>query len=152
MSRDVAALARQWLGTPYVAGASVQGAGCDCLGLVRGLWRALYGAEPERVPPYGPGWADLASGEPLGAALARHMTVVAPGTVMAPGEVLLFRLRARGAASHLGVLVTVGAAPRFVHAWERHGVVESALSGPWARRVAGRFRMPPAGFAASGNR
>ncbi len=138
---QVAALARDWVGTPYVAGASVQGAGCDCLGLVRGIWRAVHGAEPETVPPYGPGWADLARGEPLGEALARHMAVVPAGTVMAPGEVLLFRLRARGAASHLGVLVDTGVSPRFVHAWERHGVVESALSRPWARRLAGRFVM-----------
>ena len=141
MSAQVAALAREWLGTPYVAGASVQGAGCDCLGLVRGIWRAVHGTEPETAPPYGPGWADLAQGEPLGAALARHMAVVPAGAVMAPGEVLLFRLRARGAASHLGVLVAAGATPRFVHAWERHGVVESALSRPWARRLAGRFVM-----------
>ena len=42
--------ARTWLGTPYLHQASVRGAGCDCLGLVRGVWRALYGREPEAVP------------------------------------------------------------------------------------------------------
>ncbi len=141
VSAQVAALAREWVGTPYVAGASVQGAGCDCLGLVRGLWRAVHGAEPEPVPAYGPGWADLAVGEPLGEALGRHLAAVPAGVALGLGEVLLFRLRARGAASHLGVLVRAGAAPRFVHAWERHGVVESALSPPWARRLVGRFVM-----------
>ena len=32
--------------------ASLKGVGCDCLGLVRGVWRALHGAEPERAPAY----------------------------------------------------------------------------------------------------
>ena len=53
-ARAVAA-ARLWLGTPYVHQASARGAGSDCLGLVRGVWRALYGAEPERPPAYSAG-------------------------------------------------------------------------------------------------
>src|SRR5690606_4437229 len=48
----VVAAARAWLGTPYRHRASTMGAGCDCLGLLRGVWRALYGAEPAQVPPY----------------------------------------------------------------------------------------------------
>ena len=43
--------ARAWLGTPYRHQASTLGAGCDCLGLLRGVWRALYGDEPVAVPP-----------------------------------------------------------------------------------------------------
>ena len=39
----VIAAARGWLGTPYHDQASVKGVGCDCLGLVRGVWRDLYG-------------------------------------------------------------------------------------------------------------
>jgi len=38
---EVVAAARAWLGTPYRHRASVRGAGCDCLGLLRGVWRAL---------------------------------------------------------------------------------------------------------------
>ena len=49
-ARTVAA-ARLWTGTPYHHQASLRGVGCDCLGLVRGVWRDLYGAEPETVPP-----------------------------------------------------------------------------------------------------
>jgi NlpC/P60 family putative phage cell wall peptidase len=43
-------IARDWLDTPYQHQASVRGAGCDCLGLIRGIWRTLYGAEPEAPP------------------------------------------------------------------------------------------------------
>ena len=46
----VVAEARRWIGTPYVHQASSFQAGCDCLGLIRGVWRHLYGAEPERLP------------------------------------------------------------------------------------------------------
>ena len=37
--------ARHWLGTPYHHQASLRGVGCDCLGLVRGVWRDLLGEE-----------------------------------------------------------------------------------------------------------
>jgi hypothetical protein len=52
---------RDWIGTPYQHQTSLKGVGCDCLGLVRGVWRAVIGAEPERAPPYAPGWAEAAS-------------------------------------------------------------------------------------------
>ena len=47
--------ARGWIGTPYVHQASVRGAGCDCLGLLRGVEGAqrghLGGGPPLRRPP-----------------------------------------------------------------------------------------------------
>ena len=43
--------ARHWLGTPYHDQASLHGVGCDCLGLVRGVWRGLYGPEPMAIHP-----------------------------------------------------------------------------------------------------
>ena len=60
------------------------------------------------------------------------------------GEVLLFRMSEGAIAKHLGILVAAGEAPRFVHAYQRHGVIESPLSQPWAARIAGRFRFPGA--------
>ncbi|MEP3049668.1 MAG: hypothetical protein ABJL55_17590 [Roseibium sp.] len=50
--------ARSWLGTPYQHQASLKGCGCDCLGLLRGIWRALYGDEPETAPDYSSDWAE----------------------------------------------------------------------------------------------
>ncbi len=49
---EIVAAARGWIGTPYRHQGQVKGVGCDCLGLVRGVWRDLYGAEPEAPPPY----------------------------------------------------------------------------------------------------
>jgi NlpC/P60 family putative phage cell wall peptidase len=61
----IVAEARSWIGTPYRHQASLKGVGCDCLGLVRGVWRALYGEEPERMPPYSRDWAEASLRETL---------------------------------------------------------------------------------------
>lgn len=140
MSRpDVVAAARGWIGTPYVHQASVKGAGTDCLGLLRGVWREVQGAEPEPVPAYTRDWSEPSGAERLWAAAARHL---APGRGAA-GEVLLFRMRAGAVAKHVGIAARVGPGASFVHAFTGHGVVESPLSGPWARRVVARFAFPP---------
>src|ERR1700744_4912660 len=94
---EVATIARAWIGTPYVHQASVKGAGCDCLGLLRGVWRDLRGPEPETPPAYSPDWAEAASRETLHAALARHLDEIAIGA-LAPGDVALFRMAPRGPA------------------------------------------------------
>ncbi len=59
MREQILAEARTWIGTPYRHQASLRGVGCDCLGLVRGVWRVLYTSEPEATPAYAPDWADL---------------------------------------------------------------------------------------------
>lgn len=137
----VVAEARLWLGTPYVHQASLRGAGCDCLGLVRGVWRAIHGAEPEAVPAYTADWSEPARDEVLWRAALRHMVARAPGQEAA-GDVLLFRMRDGAVAKHLGVHARVGAGASFIHAYTGHGVVESPLSGPWQRRVVARFGFP----------
>lgn len=129
--------ARSWIGTPYRHQASVKGAGCDCLGLIRGVWRARYGIEPEVVPAYSADWSEPQREEQLWSAAARHLTQV-DGEV-SPGQVILFRMRQGAVAKHLGILSATGNNPRFIHAYDRHGVIESPLSQPWARRIVARF-------------
>ena len=140
MSAEAVAIARAWLGTPYVHQASVQSVGCDCLGLLRGVWRELYGAEPEVVPAYTPDWSEPQGDERLMAAAMRHMRRA--GAEWQPGQVLLFRMRRGAVAKHLGILSAGGAVPAFFHAYTGHGVVESPLSQPWRRRVVARFDFP----------
>jgi NlpC/P60 family putative phage cell wall peptidase len=137
----VVAQARSWIGTPYLHQASIRGAGADCLGLLRGIWRAIYGEEPEAVPPYTDDWAEPAHDEVLLAA-ARRWLLEKPVTDDAQGDVLLFRMRNASIAKHLGVQSQAGCEPRFIHAYTGHGVVESALSQPWHRRIAARFTFP----------
>ena len=138
---EIVAAARAWLGTPYRHQASCLGAGADCLGLVRGVWRALYGAEPELPPAYSRDWSEPQGEERLWAAAARHLR---PKTRqdLAPGDVLLFRMRTGAVAKHLGIVSALGSAPRLVHAYSGHGVVESPLGRPWRARAVACFAFP----------
>ena len=128
--------ARGWIGTPYRHAASRRGVGCDCLGLVRGVWREMTGTEPPLPAPYTPDWAELREDEPLLDAARRHLVPAEP----VPGAVLVFRWSARAAAKHCGILT---APARFVHAYSGVGTVESALHPGWRRRIVGSFAFPP---------
>lgn len=129
------------MGTPYVHQASVRGAGADCLGLVRGVWRELLGPEPAAVPPYTEDWDEVQRDEVLWAAARMHLRARS-GTAAEPGDVLLFRMREGSVAKHLGILSADGDAPRFIHAYSGHGVVENSLSAPWRRRLVAAFVFP----------
>lgn len=141
MEMRIVAEARAWIGTPYLHQASVRGAGTDCLGLLRGIWRTLFGAEPETVPPYTQDWAEPSGQEVLREAAHRYL-FAKPLCTAAAGDVLLFRMRDGSIAKHLGVAAELGAAATFIHAYTGHGVVESPLSDPWERRIVGRFAFP----------
>ena len=134
-------IARDWIGTPYRHQASCQGAGADCLGLIRGVWRGLYGAEPAVVPAYTPDWSEPQGEEVLWRAALRHLERKSHDDD-APGDVILFRMRSGAVAKHLGLQSSVQPVPRFIHAYDGHGVVETTLSGPWERRVVARFAFP----------
>jgi NlpC/P60 family putative phage cell wall peptidase len=136
---DIVAEARSWVGTPYRHQASLKGVGCDCLGLVRGVWRALLGAEPELPGAYGPGWAEAGGGERLLLAAQRHC--VARETIDA-GDLLLFRWRADMPAKHIGIATS---AAHFIHAQDGACICEVALSPWWHRRLAGVFALPGVG-------
>ncbi|MCV2880987.1 NlpC/P60 family protein [Actibacterium sp. XHP0104] len=137
----VAVLARDWLGTPYRHQAAVKGIGSDCLGLVRGLWAEAYACDLPMTPPYSQDWAETGRDEVLRIAL-EQMLIARPLGSAGSGDVLLFRVKSGALAKHLGVQSAVGAQPRFIHAYWGHGVVESPLSPPWARRIVARFAFP----------
>lgn len=143
MSQQAAILAeaRAWIGTPYQHQASTRGAGCDCLGLIRGVWRAVLGPEPVAVPPYTEDWAEPDRQEELWRAAERWLCPAAAGAAK-PGDVLLFRMREGQIAKHLGILSERGPEARFIHAYTGHGVIESPLSLPWRRRVVACFQFP----------
>ncbi|MEJ1991725.1 MAG: NlpC/P60 family protein [Maritimibacter sp.] len=138
---EIVTLARGWIGTPYRHQASVKGAGADCLGLIRGIWREAVGEEPITLPAYTPDWGEARGAELLMQGAMAHLRPVAPGTE-APGDVILFRMRKGAVAKHLGLLSVTGAAPRFIHAYSGHAVLENALTPPWQRRIVAYFRFP----------
>lgn len=138
---EVVAAARGWIGTPYRHQASCKGAGTDCLGLLRGVWREVMGEEPERVPAYSMDWSEPARDERLWRAAARHLICQPRGAELA-GDVLLFRMREGSVAKHLGIAGRIGPEATFIHAFSGHAVMESPLSTPWRRRIVARFRFP----------
>ena len=139
MSRArVVAEARRWLGTPYRHQASLRGEGCDCLGLIRGIWRTCLGPEPERLPPYAPDWCFDGDDRRLHAALERYLLPV-PVQRARPGDVVLFRPRERRAACHCAVLARQDA---IIHAYWNRSVVETPFSRWWRRRQVAVFAFP----------
>ncbi|MCF8879272.1 NlpC/P60 family protein [Hyphobacterium sp. SN044] len=127
--------ARRWIGTPYRHQASVCGAGADCLGLIRGVWRALHGAEPQALPPYPARW-DAGGDDLLLQAAGRWLI---PVTEALPGDVILFRLKPGLPARHCGILSTCDT---LIHAYWGRAVSETALTQWWRRRIAGVFQFP----------
>ena len=136
----VIAAARAWLGTPYHDQASLRGVGCDCLGLARGVWRDLVGAEPQAPPPYSRDWGETGIREVL-ADGARRMMIEITTAEIGPGALVLFRMAPRAIAKHVGILT---APDQFIHAYDRLGVIEEALTTAWSRRIAFAFRFPAA--------
>jgi len=134
----IIAEARSWIGTPYRHQASLKGVGCNCLRLVRGVWRAVIGEESERAPPYAPDWAEACGEETLAQAAARHLVPVACDAFR-EADVLLFRWRAHLPAKHAAI---VTAPDLMVHAHDGAAVAEVTLAPWWRRRLAFAFRFP----------
>jgi NlpC/P60 family putative phage cell wall peptidase len=139
LTRDaIVAEARSWIGTKYQHQASLKGVGCDCLGLIRGVWRNCIGAEPERPPPYAPDWAEARGAETLAEAALRHLEPVAIDAYQR-GDALLFRWRDGFVAKHIAI---VSDATMMIHAHEGAAVCEVAIAPWWQRRLAHAFRFP----------
>jgi NlpC/P60 family putative phage cell wall peptidase len=143
MSRDtsrqhIVSTARGWIGTPYLHQASLKGVGCDCLGLVRGIWRELYGAEPEMPPPYAADWGQAGGRETLAEASARHLVSV-DNQPHAAGDVLLFRWRNHLPAMHCAI---ASGPMTMIHAHDSAEVAEVTIGPWWRRHLAYVFAFP----------
>ena len=129
--------ARSWIGTPYRHQASLKGVGCDCLGLLRGVWREVMGQEPELPPPYSPDWAE-AGADTLVAAARRYLTEIERHEI-APGDVLLFRWRDGLPVKHCAIAAS---GTTMIHAHDGAAVCEVAVAPWWRRHLAHVFRFP----------
>lgn len=144
----VVEVAREWIGTPYHHQGAVRKAGCDCLGLVRGVFFDLHGFHPELPPPYTPAWGEYGKEELMMEAAKRNLVEVStstPGHVLPiaqqkwdVGDVLLFRARIGAVAKHCGI---VTGEDSMVHSYAGIGVRETSI-GVWGPRTAGVFKFP----------
>jgi NlpC/P60 family putative phage cell wall peptidase len=138
---DVVRCARAWIGTPYHHQASVRGAGADCLGLVRGVWRELFGREAEVAPAYTRDWGEATGEETMLDGARRQLVEIDPKAIR-PGDVIVFRLRPGAVAKHAAI---VTGETSMVHAMEGARASEVSLSPWWRRRIAGAFSFPGVG-------
>ena len=69
------------------------------------------------------------------------MMIELPVAPIGPGALVLFRMDPRAIAKHVGILT---APDQFIHAYDRLGVIEEALTTAWSRRIAFAFRFPAA--------
>ena len=142
---EIVQAAMAWLGTPYQHQASKIGIGCDCLGLVGGVWAGLYGDWPEAAPPYRPDWAELGTDEPLLKAAHRHFVALPLSDHLLPGDLVLFRMSPVAQIKHCALVsaaATTRREARIIHAYWGRAVVESWLGPWWRRRLAARFSFP----------
>jgi NlpC/P60 family putative phage cell wall peptidase len=67
------------------------------------------------------------------------MMIEVPSAEVGPGALVLFRMKPRAIAKHVGILTGPEC---FLHAYERLGVMEESLSQSWRRRIAFAFLFP----------
>ena len=136
----IVAAARGWIGTSYRHQGSRKGVGCDCLGLVRGVWAEVTGEQAQDPGAYAPDWAERSGRDRLLIAARNHCGDAISLTDAMPGDIVLFRWRAGVSAKHAGIL---SGPDHFIHAYEPAGVIESVLVPSWRRRIAAVHRIPP---------
>ncbi|OYU75333.1 MAG: hypothetical protein CFE32_14695 [Alphaproteobacteria bacterium PA3] len=130
MRTEAMRIARAWLGTPYVEGASQCGVATDCVGLIEGVARDLGLKAPSRT------------------ALSRDLLAAAnlflePCEDPIPGSVILFAQSPRGLPVHAGLMGEEG---RFFHAHWTAGVVENRYGRWFKSRTTHVFDWPNSGL------
>ncbi len=132
LRQDILTCTQEWLGTPYRHQMAQKGVGCDCLGLVRGVWREIFGYELAKPPPYTPDWAEKHGQETLKQAADIYLTSLTLQEVQC-GDVILFRMQPQAPAKHMAILYTKHS---IIHAYWGRAVSISPLSLFWRKRQA----------------
>lgn len=129
--------ARSWLGTPWHHQAAVKGAGCDCIGFVRGAAEPFIGKVEHRMD-YAATWPLYRAESLLYAEFKPRAKEIKPEKAK-PGDVLLFGV-GKGPAHHCGY---VAEGDRLLHCYREAGkVVEQDLTDFWRSKIRHAFRLP----------
>ena len=135
--KNIIVATRKWVGTPYRHQASSIGAGCDCLGLLRGVWREIIGNEPMKIPPYKADWRDRQNAGALQMAADNYL--LKTDNDLQIGDVILFKMITSLPPKHCAILVSDNS---FIHAQEQIGVVEAPLSDAWQKHIFATYKFP----------
>ena len=134
----IIAMAKEWCGTPYHHQQSKKAVGCDCLGLVRGVYEEVYQTKIKNIPPYSRDWADISQTETLIDAAGKYL-IPKEKEERCPSDVLIFRFRKWMIAKHAGIMVSP---TTMIHAIEGAAVTEVHLGPWWQRHIAAVFAFP----------
>lgn len=143
------AIARSWMGTPYVHQHRLKGAGVDCVGLVIGV-----GLEAEALPAWSEeawaphrGYGRAPNPEHMGRAIRQFMDPLDldPALAAPDGSVAFIGWRSH-MPMHLAILATADDGRRtMIHAFSGVGrVVEHGFDAEWPGRVVSWWRYPGA--------
>ena len=136
----IAAIAREWIGTPFVPHARIKCAGVDCVNLPAAI---LIEAGIIEFVFTGPYTIDAGRHAPVSQLVIwlrqdgrfEEWPVDPPPAPLSPlveGDLLAFRI-GHGVAHHLGLVTTP--AGDFVHCLRGHGVIQSTLKDPTYRNL-----------------
>jgi NlpC/P60 family putative phage cell wall peptidase len=115
----IIAEARTWIGTPYVLGACVRGAGADCATFIYGVLHALGMINDETIGHFSPDWFAHTDEEIYPRRLLRHAFKTAVGISYTtletqPGNIVLTRHSTSSRVfNHAGIVVKW---PHLIHA------------------------------------
>lgn len=130
--------ARSWVGTPYHHQAALKGIGCDCVGLVRGVYQEVLGVNPKFDLSYSADWGDVNGNEKLIEAADKYLV---RAEALGPGKVILLRMAKDRVAKHCMILTSPLTA---IHAVNRNPVTEITLSSWWKNRIVLVYKFPGA--------
>jgi NlpC/P60 family putative phage cell wall peptidase len=130
--------ARTWLGTPYHHQGSVKGVGCDCVGLVRGVYREVYNVEPPELINYSVDWGDANGNEDMVEAANKYLIPIKVEDADA-GSVILIRWKLRRVAKHCMILTSKEKA---IHAYNNAPVSEIWLNQWWRDKIVYAYNFP----------
>jgi NlpC/P60 family putative phage cell wall peptidase len=135
---DITKEARSWKGTRWQHQASLKNCACDCIGLVRGVYRVLTKVDVNTEINYPATW-HLYNAEPwLYNECKKHMTEIRIEQA-GEGDILLFKMRPRFVAHHCGFLT---ADKTLIHAYANVGkVVEVTYDVNWQKWTSNVFRF-----------
>ena len=121
-----------YVGVPFVEHGRDAG-GCDCWGLVRLVYREVFGRV---LPGYYGAYSDSHDGASISALINREARHWAPVDKPRPGDVVVCRIEGR--PWHVGVLLTEGV---MLHTERGTDAVVERIDGlRWQRRIEGYYR------------
>ena len=138
---EIIAEAREWEGTRWEHQKAMKGVACDCIGLIRGVYKELTGLEMPDVIDYPQTAFFYCRDERLYPELQKYLPEITVAEAQ-PGDILTFGMRTHFPDHHLGILLDGGL---FIHACGDAGIQKTIITSfdaLWQARARHAFTFP----------